>query len=133
VGRTRFKIDIFFNTIRFSILFLSFVVLSLEKKTTGGGTLLNTQDKYISQMKNEVIGSADTSYEPLLEKYIGHRVITEFLHNDQPVELTGVLKDYTAEFIAMLDVQYWTGKEDEREKADIILPRKRAIVRHLAE
>jgi hypothetical protein len=131
--RTRRKIANIFKTIRDSIMEVSNVLLSQAKKTTGGGTLLNTQDKYISQMKNEVIGSADTSYEPLLEKYIGHRVITEFLHNDQPVELTGVLKDYTAEFIAMLDVQYWTGKEDEREKADIILPRKRAIVRHLAE
>ena len=34
------------------------------------------------------IGSVDTAYEPLLEKYIGHRVVTEFLYKDQPVEMT---------------------------------------------
>jgi hypothetical protein len=112
---------------------VSNVLLSQAKKTTGAGTLLKTQDKYVSQMKNQVIGSADTAYEPLLEKYIGHRVVAEFLHKDQSVEMTGVLKDYTAEFIEMLDVEYWTGKEDQRKKADIILLRKRAVIRHLAE
>lgn len=122
-----------FKTIRDSIMEVSNVLLSQAKKTTGAGTVLQTQDKYVTQMKNEVIGSADTAYEPLLEKHIGHRVVTEFLHNEQPVEMTGVLKDYTADFIELLDVEYWTGKEEERKKADIILPRKRAVVRHSAE
>ena len=84
-------------------------------------------------MKNWVIGSVDTAYEPLLEKYIGHRVVAEFVHGDQPVELVGVLKDYTADFIELLDVMYWTGNEDNRKKADVILPRKRAVIRHSAE
>lgn len=122
-----------FKTIRDAIMEVSNVLMSQAKKTTGAGSMLTTQDKYVSQMKNEVIGSVDTSYEPLLEKYIGHRVVAEFLHKDQPVEMVGVLKDYTAEFLEMLDVQYWTGKEDNRKKADVILPRKRAVIRHLAE
>ena len=131
--RSRRKLVNVFKTIRASIMEVSNVLLSQAKKTTGAGGLLSTQDKYVSQMRNEVIGSVDTSYEPLLEKYIGHRVVTEFLHQEQPVELVGVLKDYTAEFLEILDVKYWTGNEDNRKKADIILPRKRAVVRHLAE
>jgi hypothetical protein len=131
--RARRKTANVFKTVRDPIMEVSNVLSSQAKKTTGAGTLLNTQDKYVSQMKNEMIGSADTAYEPMLEKYIGHRVVTEFLHREQPVEMTGVLKDYTAEFIELLDVEYWTGKEDERKQADIILPRKRAVVRHLAE
>ena len=131
--RSRRKLANVFKTIRDSIMEVSNVLLSQAKKTTGAGGLLNTQDKYVSQMKNEVIGSVDTSYEPLLEKYIGHQVVAEFLHEDQLVEIVGVLKDYTAEFIEILDVKYWTGKEEERKKADIILPRKRAVIRHLAE
>ena len=131
--RTRRKIANVFKTIRDSIMEVSNVLLSQAKKTTGAGTMLKTQDKYVSQMKNQMIGSVDTAYEPLLEKYIGHRVVAEFLHKDQPVELAGVLKDYTADFIELLDVKYWTGKEAERKKADIILPRKRAAIRHLAE
>lgn len=131
--RTRRKIANIFKTIRDSIMEVSNVLLSQAKKATGAGAMLSTQDKYVSQMKNEMIGSVDTAYEPLLEKYIGHHVVAEFLHTDQPVELAGVLKDYTAEFIEMLDVEYWTGTEDQRKKADIILPRKRAVIRHLAE
>lgn len=122
-----------FKTIRDAIMEVSNVLLSQAKKTTGAGGLLTAQDKYVSQMKNEVIGSVDTAYEPLLEKYIGHRVVAEFLHADKPVELVGVLKDYTAEFVELLDVVYWTGNEDNRKKADVILPRKRAVIRHLAE
>ncbi|OQY04651.1 MAG: hypothetical protein B6I25_06635 [Planctomycetales bacterium 4572_13] len=131
--RTRRKIANVFKTVRDSIMEVSNVLLSQAKKTTGAGTMLKTQDKYVSQMKNQMIGSVDTAYEPFLEKYIGHRVIAEFLHKDQPVELAGVLKDYTAEFIELLDTEYWTGKEDQRKKADLILPRKRAVIRHLAE
>ena len=131
--RSRRKIANVFKTVRDSIMEVSNVLLSQAKKTTGAGAMLKTQDKYVSQMRNEMIGSVDTAYEPLLEKYIGHRVVAEFLHKDQPVELAGVLKDYTAEFIELLDVKYWTGKEDQRKKADIILPRKRTVIRHLAE
>ncbi|MHC4552242.1 MAG: hypothetical protein ACYSUT_05690 [Planctomycetota bacterium] len=122
-----------FKTIRDAIMEVSNVLMSQAKKTAGAGSMLTTQDKYVSQMKNQMIGSVDTSYEPLLEKYIGHRVVAEFLHKDTPVEMTGVLKDYTSEFIEMLDVEYWTGNEDNRKKADIVLPRKRAVIRHLAE
>ena len=131
--RIRRKIVNIFKTIRDSIMEVSNVLLTQAKKTTPAGTVLKTQDKYVSQIKNEMIGSADTAYEPLLEKYIGHRVVAEFLHKNEAVEMTGVLKDYTAEFIEMLDVEYWTGKEDLRKKADIILPRRRAVIRHLAE
>ncbi|MEN8127715.1 MAG: hypothetical protein ABFR90_07900 [Planctomycetota bacterium] len=111
--RSRRKMVNVFKTIRDSIMEVSNVLLSQAKKTTGAGGLLKTQDKYVSQMKNEMIGSVDTSYEPLLEKYIGHHIVAEFLE--------------------ILDVKYWTGNEDNRKKADIILPRKRAVVRHLAE
>lgn len=131
--RWRRKLMNIFRTIRDSIMEVSNVMMAQAKKTTVAGGLLSTQDKYVSQMKNEVIGSVDTSYEPLLEKYIGHRVVTEFLHKEQPVELAGVLKDYTADFIELLDVQYWFNGDEEKKKADIILPRKRAVVRHLAE
>lgn len=131
--RMRRKIANIFKTIRDSIMEVSNVLLSKAKKTTGAGALLSTQDKYISQMKNEMIGSTDTAYEPLLEKYIGHRVVAEFLHQDQPVEIPGVLKDYTAEFLELLDVEYWFNGSTKKKRADILLPRKRATVRHLGE
>ena len=84
-------------------------------------------------MKNELIGSVETSYEPLLERYIGHRVVAEFLRGETLVEVPGVLKDYTADFIELLDVSYWSQTPDQMTKADIIVPRKRAAIRHAGE
>jgi len=131
--RARRKLMNIARTIRDSILEVSNVLLAQAKKTTAAGGLLGSQDKYVSQMQNEVVGSVDTSYEPLLERYIGQKVVAEFLHRDQPIEQVGVLKDYTADFIELLDVQYAPNPGDPAKKADIILPRKRAVVRHLAE
>ena len=122
-----------FKTIRDSIMEVVDMMMASAKKATPASGMLTSQDKYVTRMKKDLAGSVGTSYEPLLEKYIGHRVVTEFLHKDQPVEMVGVLKDYTADFIEMLDVNYWTGNADNRKKADIILPRKRAVIRHLAE
>ena len=44
-----------------------------------------------------------------------------------------MLKDYTAEFVELLDVSYWDDKNSRTAKADIIIPRKRATIRHAAE
>lgn len=131
--RWRRKLMNIFRTIRDSIMEVSNVLMSQAKKATPAGSLLSTQDKYVSRMKNELIGSVETSYEPLLERYIGHRVVAEFLRGETLVEVPGVLKDYTAEFIELLDVQYWDADGITFKKADIIIPRKRTAIRHLAE
>ncbi len=127
------KIGNIFKTIRDTVMEVSNVLISQGKKTTVAGGLLSSQEKYVSQMKNEIIGSVDTAYEPLLERYIGRKVVAEFVYKDKPVELVGILKDYTADFVELLDVQYWADQPDEFKKADILLPRKRAVIRHLAE
>ena len=112
---------------------VSNVLLAQAKKTTVAGGLLSTQDKYVSQMKNEVIGSVETAYEPLLERYIGHLVVAETLRGEKTVEIAGILKDYTSEFIELLDVDYWYNESDNKKKADIVLPRKRTVIRHCGE
>ena len=131
--RFRRKIMNIFRTIRDSILEVTNVMMAQAKKTTVAGGVMTAQDKYISQMKNEIVGSVETSYEPLLEKHIGKLVVAEFLEDDKTIELAGVLKDYTPEFIELLDVQIGAVDSDIKKAADILLPRKRAIIRHLAE
>ena len=122
-----------FKTIRDSILEVTNVLMAQAKKTTVAGGLLSTQDKYVSQMKNEVIGSVETSYEPLLERYIGHCVVGETLRGEISTEIVGILKDYSSDFFELLDVDCWYNNTDETKKADVILPRKRAMVRHCGE
>ena len=131
--RWRRRLMNIFRTIRDSIMDISNVLLSQAKKATPAGAVLTTQDKYVTQMQNELIGSVETSYEPLLERYIGRRVVAEFLRGETLVEVPGVLKDYTADFIELLDVSYWDQSGQTLSNADIIIPRKRAAIRHAGE
>ncbi len=78
-------------------------------------------------------GSIGASYEPLLEKYIGRKVVLEMIKGDNILEYGGVLKDYTGEFIEIMDVDYTPGRDQPAKKADLVVPRKCGVVRHLGE
>jgi len=127
------KIKNVFKTVRDSVMELINLAISYAKKTTPAGGMLTSQDKYVSQMKQELIGSVGTSFEPLLERYIGHKVVLELIKGDRIFEYCGVLKDYTADFVEIMDVDYKAGEDKQAEKADLIVPRKLGIVRHVAE
>jgi hypothetical protein len=109
------------------------LLISQAKKATPAGKVLTSQDKYVSQMKQELMASAGTSFEPLLEKYIGHKVVLEMIKGDKILEYCGVLKEYTAEFIEIMDVNYAAQLGQPTRKADLVIPRKHGLVRHLAE
>ncbi len=122
-----------FKTVRDSVMEIVNLLIANARKAAPAGAVLGTQDKYVSQMKQELIGSVGTSYEPLLERYIGHIVVLEMIKADKIFEYAGVLKDYTAEFIEIMDVNYKTDLDQSPGKADIVVPRKLGIVRHLGE
>ncbi|MHC4132085.1 MAG: hypothetical protein ACYSSP_08310 [Planctomycetota bacterium] len=131
--RMKRKITNLFKTIRDSILEVINLLVAQAKKTTGAGTVLSSQDKYVSQMKQQIVGTVGTSYEPLLEKYIGHKVVLEIKKNDKDIEYCGVLKDYTSEFISVLDVYYKLDENAAPRKCDLITLRSMGTIRHLAE
>jgi hypothetical protein len=54
----------------------------------------------------KVLGQVGTVYDPLLEHYIGHRVVIELLEGDEIHEHVGIFKEYSGDFIEILDVQY---------------------------
>ncbi len=130
--KMRRKFVNFFKTIRDSVAEVLNIFLAHVKKTTPAGNILTSQDKYINQMKSELIGSVGTSYEPILERHIGHYVILELLTEGQVIEHRGVLKDYSSEFIELMDIDY-PADESRTQKADLIVPRKFGIIRHLSE
>jgi len=109
------------------------MLISQAKKATPAGKMLTSQDKYVSQMKQELMGSAGTSFEPLLERYIGNKVVLEVIKADKVFEYCGVLKEYSADFIEIMDVDYRAKDESPVRKADLVMPRKRGVVRHLGE
>jgi len=122
-----------FKTAKDSVMEILNLIIAQAKRTTGVGTVLSSQDKYVTQVKQELAGGIGTAFEPLLEKYIGHKVILELIKGDTVVTFLGVLKEYTAEFIEVMDVGY-KGKEDkEARTTDLIVLRKYGTVRHFAE
>ena len=122
-----------FRTIRDSVVEIINLLISQAKKATPAGKVLTSQDKYVSQMKQELVGAAGTSFEPLLERYIGHKVVLEIMKADKVFEYCGVLKEYTAEFIEIMDVDYAIKEDQATQKADLVVPRKHGLIRHLAE
>jgi small nuclear ribonucleoprotein (snRNP)-like protein len=122
-----------FKTIRDSVAEVINLFISRAKKTAGIGETLTSQDKYLSQMKQELMGSVGTSYEPLLERYIGHRVMLELIKGEKIVRYSGVLKEYTAEFIEIMDVNYAADNNATPTAADLVVLRKYGLVRNLAE
>ncbi len=122
-----------FRTVRDSVVEIINLLINQAKKATPAGKVLTSQDKYVSQMKQELMASAGTSFEPLLERYIGHKVVLEMIKGDKTFEYCGVLKEYTAEFIEIMDVNYAAKPGQPTRTADLVVPRKYGLVRHLAE
>jgi hypothetical protein len=132
VRRLRRRTMNVFRTIRDSVAEVLNVLLSHAQRRSLGGGILVGQDKYVSQIKDELIASVGTSYEPLLERHIGHVVVVEIVTDNTVREYPGVLKEYTAEFLELMDVKYDVG-DGTPKKADIIIPRRCAAVRHMGE
>jgi hypothetical protein len=131
--RLKRRIANIFKTVRDSVMEVINLIISMAKKATPAGAVLTSQDKYVSQMKQELMGSVGTSYEPLLERYIGNRVVLELIRDETVFEYCGVLKEYTAEFIEVMDVDYEAKGDKPAKKADLIVPRKYGVIRHLGE
>ncbi len=131
--RFKRKIKNVFKTVRDSAMEIVNLLISQAKKATPAGKMLSSQDKYVSQMKQELMGSVGTSFEPLLERYIGQKVVLEMIKGDKIFEYCGVLKEYTAEFIEIMDVNYKIKEDQPARTADLVVPRKRGVVRHLGE
>jgi small nuclear ribonucleoprotein (snRNP)-like protein len=131
--RLKRKVLNVFRTVKDSVMEVLNMLISQAKRAAPAGTVLSSQDKYVSQIKQELMSSVGTSFEPLLERYIGHKVVVELAKGDKIFEYPGVLKEYTAEFIEIMDVNYKVKEDEPTRKVDLVVPRKYSVVRHLGE
>jgi small nuclear ribonucleoprotein (snRNP)-like protein len=129
----RRKIRNFFATVRDSVMEVMNLLMGRMRQFTPVARVLSGQDKYVSQMQEGVFSSFSTSYEPLLEKHLGKKVILALFQEGNKIEYAGVLKGYTAEFLELMDVDYRLSNKEPRRKADIVVPRTVALMRHLGE
>ena len=78
------------------------------------GGLRRPAGRYITdageaQLKNlgsTFISHAGTGYDPLLERFIGHKMVFELVEGDEIHEHVGVFKQYSPDFFEILDVQF---------------------------
>ena len=101
--RTRRRMRNFFNLTRDAFGQALGLFIGQAKKSTSSA-LLQTQDSRITSTAQQILGSGAAAYEPILEKYIGHRVVLEVTHDGVRREYCGILKEYTGEFLFILDM-----------------------------
>jgi len=128
--RTGRKLRNFANTIRDSIMEI-FNLFMGRMRAVPAGTFLTSQEKYITQARTK-LGGQGTAFEPMLERHMGQKVVVEISKGDAIYKISGFLKEYTAEFIEIMDVDYKTKEDEPSRKADLIIPRSVGIVRHLS-
>ncbi len=68
--------------------------------------ITETSQNYLTGIGKDVIGYVGNNYDPLMERYVGMRVVAEVVEDDAVHEHVGVLKEYSADFIELLDVYY---------------------------
>ena len=64
-----------------------------------------TDDQFM-RFSTAVVGSVGATYDPLLERFVGNKVVVEILEGDESHEHVAVFKNYSADFFELLDVQY---------------------------
>lgn len=80
------------------------IVLGQAKKAAPGSVVLRQHEKEIKTISKEVIGHVGNAFEPILEKYIGRRVVLEITREGVTTEHVGILRDYSSEFLEVLDI-----------------------------
>ncbi len=72
----------------------------------GGRYIAADGTSSIKSLSGKVLGQVGSIYDPLLERYIGSRVVIELLEGQEVHEHVGILRNYSQDFIEILDVRY---------------------------
>jgi hypothetical protein len=107
-------------------------VLSAVSASTPAARVLTSQQKQLTKAQTELVGYAGTAYDPILERHIGKRVVLEITTPSNVVEEhVGVLKEYSSDFLEVLDLKYRDG--ERIRECDLIVPRAHSFIRHSSE
>ena len=80
------------------------IAMGQAKKMAPGSIVLRNHEKELRNLSKDIIGHVGNAFEPILEKYIGRRVVLEITREGVTTEEVGILKNYTANFIEVLDI-----------------------------
>lgn len=75
-------------------------------KKPAGRYINDESEKSLYRLGENLIGHAGGVFDPLLERFIGHKIVVEVMEGDEVHEHVGILKNYSPDFIEVLDVQF---------------------------
>lgn len=75
-----------------------------------GRYISDTGESYLKKLGSNIIGHVGGAYDPLLERFIGRKVVIEIVEDGQVHEHVGIFKNYSADFLEILDV-FFPNKE----------------------
>jgi hypothetical protein len=96
------KSRIFFNMFNDAIGEALNVFLS-RMKGAGAGAVISTQSDYLKKMGTTALSAVGNSYDPILERYINHRVVVALKDDGNYEEFCGFLKEYSSAWLSLLD------------------------------
>ncbi len=97
---------------------------------------LPSQKGYASKLSQLLVPTS--SYDGLLEKLIGKKVVLEIKEGDIYKEYPGIFKEYTKDFLEVLDVEYsyimdakiFPGKKVDFKNIDFFLEEERLLIKN---
>ncbi len=120
------------NTCKDSIFEVLGLAMTRAKTANPALATIYSQQKSVKRVEKVVTDYLGRSYDPILEKHIGKQVVLEITtDNGEVQEHVGIFKDYSQQFLQVMDVYYLDGKQTRL--CDIIVPRAHAYIRHGAE
>ena len=123
-------INNFFRTLKDALMDI-FTQISGKITASGASSTIAQSQTYTKKINQELINTMDSSYDPILEKYIGNVVVAEVSQGEKVFKLSGVLKDYTAKYYEIWDADL---PDDEGLlRCDLLLPTAGCKVRHVGE
>jgi hypothetical protein len=125
------KTNNFLKAIKDSLGEIFSLSLGQLNKRIGVGAILNNNESQLNKLKSDVLNHHQPSFDPLLEHYVGKKVITILHHVDEEELIAGVLKEYTSEFIELMNAEFIT-TEKSAKTFDVVINRQYGTIRHLA-
>lgn len=81
-------------------------VLVGRAKKPAGRYINDESEKSLYRLGENLIGHAGGVFDPLLERFVGHKMVVEVMEGDEVHEHVGIFKNYSPDFIELLDIQF---------------------------
>ena len=91
------------SMVRDALLQAVSLAIGAARTRAPGSAVLSTQEAQLKSLSNEIIGHAGNAFDPLLEAHLFQQVVLEVTRNGRTHSYCGWLKDYTSQFVEVVD------------------------------